>query len=52
MVQSGRVGKVQMIKISSRDPEPPAIEYVKVSGGIFYDMMIHDLIWPFSGRRC
>ena len=42
MVQSGRVGKVQMIKISSRDPEPPAIEYVKVSGGIFYDMMIHD----------
>ncbi|WP_418431101.1 Gfo/Idh/MocA family oxidoreductase, partial [Blautia sp.] len=42
MVQSGRIGKVQMIKISSRDPEPPAIEYVKVSGGIFYDMMIHD----------
>ena len=42
VVQSGRIGKVQMIKISSRDPEPPAIEYVKVSGGIFYDMMIHD----------
>lgn len=42
MVQDGRIGKVQMIKISSRDPEPPAIEYVKVSGGIFYDMMIHD----------
>lgn len=31
-----------MIKISSRDPEPPSIDYVKVSGGIFYDMMIHD----------
>ena len=42
VVQSGRIGKVQMIKISSRDPEPPSIEYVKVSGGIFYDMMIHD----------
>ena len=25
-----------------RDPEPPAIDYVKVSGGIFYDMMVHD----------
>jgi len=42
IVQSGKIGDVQMIKISSRDPEPPAIEYVKVSGGIFYDMMIHD----------
>ena len=31
-----------MVKISSRDPEPPCIDYVKVSGGIFYDMMIHD----------
>ena len=42
VVRSGKIGDVQMIKISSRDPEPPAIEYVKVSGGIFYDMMIHD----------
>lgn len=42
VVQSGKIGKVQMIKISSRDPEPPSIDYVKVSGGIFYDMMIHD----------
>lgn len=42
VVKAGRIGDVQMIKISSRDPEPPAIEYVKVSGGIFYDMMIHD----------
>ena len=31
-----------IIKISSRDPEPPPVSYVKVSGGIFYDMMIHD----------
>ena len=42
MVQDGKVGKVNIIKISSRDPEPPSIAYVKVSGGIFYDMMIHD----------
>ncbi len=42
VVRSGRIGDVHMIKISSRDPEPPCIDYVKVSGGIFYDMMIHD----------
>ncbi|MBQ9015020.1 MAG: inositol 2-dehydrogenase [Firmicutes bacterium] len=42
MVRSGSVGDVNLIRISSRDPEPPSIDYVKVSGGIFYDMMIHD----------
>ena len=42
MVRGGKVGKVNIIKISSRDPEPPPVSYVKVSGGIFYDMMIHD----------
>lgn len=42
MVKSGKVGEPHIIKISSRDPEPPPISYVKVSGGIFYDMMIHD----------
>lgn len=42
MVQSGQVGQPQIIRISSRDPEPPPISYVKVSGGIFFDMMIHD----------
>lgn len=42
MVRAGKVGDVNLIKISSRDPEPPSIAYVKVSGGIFYDMMIHD----------
>ncbi len=42
VVHSGRIGDVHLIKISSRDPEPPGIDYVKVSGGIFYDMMIHD----------
>ena len=41
-VKAGKVGKQQIIKITSRDPEPPSIDYVKVSGGIFLDMTIHD----------
>jgi len=42
-VEDGRIGEVQFIRISSRDPEPPSPEYVAVSGGIFMDMMVHDL---------
>jgi myo-inositol 2-dehydrogenase/D-chiro-inositol 1-dehydrogenase len=41
-VKSGRVGRPEIVKITSRDPEPPPVDYVKVSGGIFFDMMIHD----------
>ncbi|MCP3936411.1 MAG: inositol 2-dehydrogenase [Actinomycetia bacterium] len=41
-VASGDVGDVQMVRITSRDPAPPPIEYIKVSGGIFCDMTIHD----------
>ncbi|UQS84115.1 inositol 2-dehydrogenase [Bombilactobacillus thymidiniphilus] len=41
-VQSGKIGDPQIIRISSRDPEPPSIDYIKVSGGLFNDMMIHD----------
>lgn len=41
-VQSGKIGDPHILRISSRDPAPPTIEYVKSSGGIFYDMMIHD----------
>ena len=41
-VAEGRVGEVHLLRISSRDPAPPPIEYLKVSGGIFLDMMIHD----------
>lgn len=41
-VKAGKIGKPQLIKITSRDPNPPSIDYVKVSGGIFLDMMIHD----------
>lgn len=41
-VTSGVIGEVHLARISSRDPAPPPIEYIKVSGGIFVDMMIHD----------
>ncbi|HBE80167.1 MAG TPA: inositol 2-dehydrogenase [Firmicutes bacterium] len=42
LVQTGKIGDPHIIKITSRDPAPPPIEYVKVSGGIFLDMTIHD----------
>ncbi len=41
-VMNNKVGDVHVIKVTSRDPEPPSAEYVKGSGGIFLDMMIHD----------
>ncbi len=41
-VEEGRIGEPQIIRICSRDPEPPKPEYVKVSGGMFLDMTIHD----------
>jgi myo-inositol 2-dehydrogenase/D-chiro-inositol 1-dehydrogenase len=41
-VVSGEIGQPQLMHIISRDPAPPPIEYVKVSGGIFFDMTIHD----------
>ena len=41
-VIDGSVGDVHMLRITSRDPAPPPIEYIKVSGGIFNDMTIHD----------
>lgn len=37
------IGNVEIVTILSRDPSPPPIGYVKTSGGIFRDMMIHDL---------
>ena len=41
-VRKGEVGQLEMLIISSRDPSPPPAEYIKVSGGLFRDMMIHD----------
>ncbi len=41
-VESGEIGDPQLLHIISRDPAPPSIDYVKVSGGMFMDMTIHD----------
>jgi myo-inositol 2-dehydrogenase/D-chiro-inositol 1-dehydrogenase len=41
-VASGAVGEPHLVRISSRDPTPPPLEYLKSSGGLFLDMMIHD----------
>ena len=52
-VEEGKIGDVEFVRISSRDPEPPSPAYVAVSGGIFMDMMIHDLdmLRYLSGRE-
>ncbi|WOF42553.1 inositol 2-dehydrogenase [Sphingopyxis indica] len=39
---SGEVGAIETLHIISHDPAPPPVDYVKVSGGIFKDMVIHD----------
>lgn len=41
-VEQGEVGRVELLHIISRDPAPPPIAYVRVSGGMFIDMSIHD----------
>lgn len=41
-VQAGKIGEPHIVKITSRDPEPPSAAYVAVSGGMFLDMTIHD----------
>ncbi len=41
-MMAGKIGEPEMCVINSRDPAPPPMDYVKVSGGIFLDMMIHD----------
>ena len=41
-IDAGRIGKVEMVTITSRDPGAPPAAYIKTSGGIFRDMTIHD----------
>jgi myo-inositol 2-dehydrogenase/D-chiro-inositol 1-dehydrogenase len=41
-VMSGKIGTPHVVRITSRDPAPPPLAYIKVSGGIFLDMTIHD----------
>jgi myo-inositol 2-dehydrogenase/D-chiro-inositol 1-dehydrogenase len=41
-IDAGKIGNVEMITITSRDPGAPPVDYIKRSGGIFRDMTIHD----------
>jgi myo-inositol 2-dehydrogenase/D-chiro-inositol 1-dehydrogenase len=43
LVRRGEIGTPELVRISSRDPHPPPIDYLKSSGGLFLDMSIHDL---------
>ena len=53
MLTSGQLGRLYMARLSTHDPEPPPDAYIKVSGGIFMDMLIHDfdLIRWVSGQE-
>ena len=42
-VRAGDIGDVELVTIISKDPEPPPVEYIRVSGGLFRDMTIHDI---------
>jgi myo-inositol 2-dehydrogenase / D-chiro-inositol 1-dehydrogenase len=41
-LRDGEVGTPHIVKITSRDPHPPSMEFAKTSGGLFFDMSIHD----------
>ena len=42
-LREGEIGKIELVAITSRDPSPPPVDYIRQSGGLFRDMMIHDL---------
>jgi len=41
-LQAGEIGNLETLHIISHDPAPPPVSYIKVSGGLFKDMTIHD----------
>jgi Predicted dehydrogenases and related proteins len=41
-VKGGKIGDLNILKVASRDPGAPPVSYIKVSGGMFLDMTIHD----------
>lgn len=51
-LDAGEIGKGELLSITSFDPAPPPVSYIKVSGGLFRDMAIHDFdmaCWLFGG---
>lgn len=42
MIAGGDIGRLEVLKITSRDPAPPSMKYISESGGIYVDFMIHD----------
>jgi myo-inositol 2-dehydrogenase / D-chiro-inositol 1-dehydrogenase len=42
-LEAGSIGRLETLHITSRDPAPPPVDYIRRSGGLFRDMMIHDL---------
>ena len=42
-LDAGQIGALELLSITSRDPAPPPVAYIASSGGLFRDMMIHDL---------
>jgi myo-inositol 2-dehydrogenase/D-chiro-inositol 1-dehydrogenase len=41
-IRQGEIGKLEQLVVTSRDPSPPPVAYIQVSGGLFRDMTIHD----------
>ncbi|PTB22150.1 inositol 2-dehydrogenase [Trinickia symbiotica] len=51
-LDAGEIGKAELLTITSFDPAPPPLSYIKVSGGLYRDMMIHDFdtaCWLMGG---
>ena len=42
LINTGKIGELQILRITSRDPAPPPAAFIKTSGGLFLDMTIHD----------
>jgi myo-inositol 2-dehydrogenase/D-chiro-inositol 1-dehydrogenase len=42
LIETGKIGELQILRITSRDPQPPSLSFIKTSGGMFLDMTIHD----------
>lgn len=52
LIDAGQIGEPHIVKITSRDPNPPSEDYIRSSGGIFMDMMIHDFDMARYVSRC